>query len=677
MRSWEDGPTLFLPNEQKAADPETFSAHRTSHPLPFFFSPGDRAAYAPLLANWDDESRNPMLEADALSRGQFRFFEHHELQCAFPPKWHTNAFTKATSPAEKHWSEIADFGYGDIKAIWEPSRFGFVYALVRAYWRTGNEEYPGTFWRLVESWRESNPPQRGANWKCGQEATFRAMAWSFGLHGFWDSSATTPQRVFQLAQMLGITAERIAANIDYAIGQANNHGISEGVGLWTIGTLFPEFAAAEAWRERGRVVLEAEGRKLIYDDGSFSQHSVNYHRLMLHDYLWTLRLGELQQQPFSDELKQRVARAGEFLFQLQDETTGAVPYYGQNDGALILPLNNCSYHDFRPVVNATHFLTNRSASLDNGPWSEDLLWLFGPNSLVAPVVTKPRTDLRADVGGYYTLRSDNSFVFTRCGSFSHRPGQADMLHVDLWWRGQNIALDAGTYSYNPSEAWADEFAGSSVHNTVTVDDRAQMERVGRFLWLPWLHGRCQSYLRQGSLAYFEGEHDGYLRLQSPVMHRRGIAQLDDDTWLVLDCLTSDGKHRHRLHWLLPDVQHQFDTSSQYLMLKTPAGEYHLQVGTFEGQTSCSLIRADPQTARGWRAPYYHFREPALSLTAEQTASAASFWTLFSPERCNVEVQNEEIQIRAANRSFGISLGSNPQQPLVTRITSGAAELIIH
>ena len=33
--------------------------------------------------------------------------------------------------------------------------------------------------------------------------------------------------------------------------------------------------------------------------------------------------------------------------------TGEAPFYGHNDGALILPLNNCGYHDLRPVVQAT------------------------------------------------------------------------------------------------------------------------------------------------------------------------------------------------------------------------------------------------------------------------------------------------------------------------------------
>jgi hypothetical protein len=138
--------------------------------------------------------------------------------------------------------------------------------------------------------------------------------------------------------MIAVSGKRIEGNLDYALSQRNNHGMSEGMGLWTIGLLFPEFRSSKRWRDLGQQVLEKLGRELIYEDGSFVQHSVNYHRLMLHDYVWAIRLGEQNNQPLSSGLKERIRAAVNFLYQIQDEETGKVPYYGQNDGALILPL---------------------------------------------------------------------------------------------------------------------------------------------------------------------------------------------------------------------------------------------------------------------------------------------------------------------------------------------------
>jgi asparagine synthase (glutamine-hydrolysing) len=529
------------------------------------------------------------------------------------------------------------------------------------------------FWRLVEDWREHNLPQLGVNWKCGQEISFRVMAWCFGLYGFLDAEATSAERVASLAQMIAVSGARVDANLDYALSQHNNHGISESMGLWTIGALFPELRMAAQWKETGRQVLEDLGRELIYDDGAFSQHSVNYHRLMLHDYLWVLRLGEVLNQPFSSELRERVGKSGEFLYQIQDDASGRVPNYGQNDGALILPLSNCDYHDFRPVIQATRYLCSGSRCYPSGPWDEDLLWLFGPDAANSPVVREERADLQAGIGGVYTLRTEAGFAFVRCASFRHRPSQADMLHVDLWWRGQNIAVDAGSYSYNAPQPWSNPLAHTAYHNTVTVDDLDQMDRVGRFLWLPWLRGRtrCLKQSTSGHLAYWEGEHDGYQRLSIPVTHRRGILRLPEDSWLILDRLMSDGDHSYRLHWLFPDVPHEWNEHEGRLTLHTAAGLYHGQVGglvgPFTGRGVYSVVRADESSPRGWRAPYYNHREPALSVDVTAQGGLLSFWSMFGPVQCRARIDDRMLLIESDHWRASLQLVASDEQPQISSV----------
>ena len=53
---------------------------------------------------------------------------------------------------QQHWSEISDFSHGDIKCIWELSRFGWVFPLLRTYQATKSKIYADTFWQLVEDW---------------------------------------------------------------------------------------------------------------------------------------------------------------------------------------------------------------------------------------------------------------------------------------------------------------------------------------------------------------------------------------------------------------------------------------------------------------------------------------------------------------------------------------------
>jgi hypothetical protein len=648
-RPWSDYSLCDILADSALADPEAYLEYRRCHAPPFFFEPQLRADYQRYFARWDEGGVTPLEECGELTRGVCHCFGHARLRTGFPPDWHADPFTGKRTPANVHWSRIGDFDHGDIRAVWELSRFSFAYALVRAYWRTGDSRHVEAFWRLVEDWREHNPPQRGANWKCGQEVSLRVMAWCFGLYGSLHDAATSAGRVGMLAQMIAVSGARIEANIEYALSQHNNHGISEGLGLWTIGALFPEFRQAPRWQARGRQVLEQLADELIYADGSFAQHSFNYHRLMLHHYVWALRLAELNRRPFSNDIRERIGAAGELLFQVQDERTGRVPSYGQNDGSQVLPLSNCERLDYRPAVQATHYLCGGARRYAEGPWDEDLLWLFGPESLAAPHSAEPRRDLAADMGGYYTLRSRDGLLFTRCAAFQHRPSQADMLHIDVWWRGQNVATDAGTYSYNAPAPWNNPLAGTAFHNTVSVDERDQMEMAGRFLWLPWLRGkvnarRCSA---EGTLTYWEGEHDGYERLKSPVRHRRAIIRLPKEHWLVLDALASPREHAYRLHWLFPELAHEWDGEAGRLLLRTPAGPYHVRTGSFPYSGSLSLVRADDGSPRGWRAPYYGGREPAISVALLVHADSVYCWTLFGPGPSSMTVDGRTMHAKGS------------------------------
>lgn len=665
---WSHQPLSSLLSRPGLADGELYLQYRRRDAPPFLFSPDANATYRGHFADWDDGSRSPQHVAAELAAGTVRYFGHCAGQIGHPPDWHTNPFTGRRAPADRHWTCIGDFDFDDIKIYWEPSRFAGVFALVRAYWRSGDESLAEFFWELVESWKACNPPQLGVHWKCGQEVSLRAMAWCFGLYGFLHSESTTPARVASLAQMLAVFGRRIEANFRYAASQKNNHGISEAAGLWTLGTLFPEFRRAESWKAIGRRWLEKQVRELIYEDGAFSQHSLNYHRMMLHLCLWVLSLARRNDQPFSDDMQQRVRRAVELLYQLQDDETGQVPCYGQNDGALVLPLNNCDPRDFRPVVQAGCYYLDGERRIAPGPWDEDLLWLFGPESLASPVRPRDRDDLDATAGGYYTLRSRRGFAFTRCGSFRHRPGQADMLHVDLWWRGKNVAVDAGTYSYNSPPAWNNVLAHTAFHNTVSVDGADQMDRCGRFLWLPWIRGTVgyRTTSHGGRLSYWEGACRVAGSAASPVNQRRGILRLGAEHWCVIDRLDGIKQHRYRLHWLLRDFKYVWSNRELRVTLQTDLGPFSVHLASTV-PVIADLVRADPHSARGWRADHYFRREPALSVSMVAEAESVWFYTAFGPnvDGLLLHANSAEVRMAECKATIAMPATADDSRPLIT------------
>ncbi|MBM3226607.1 MAG: hypothetical protein FJZ47_22820, partial [Candidatus Tectomicrobia bacterium] len=205
------------------------------------------------------------------------------------------------------------------------------------------------------------------------------------------------------------------------------------------------------------------------------------------------------------------------------------------------------------------------------------------------------------------------------------------------------------------------------HNTVTVDDLDQMQRVSKFLWLPWLRGRVRTFSSSpaGWFAYWQGEHDGYQRCQPAVHHRRGIVRLGAEHWLILDALHSQGPHRYRLHWLFADRPHTWDAERGRLTLTFPEGEYAVQLTALTASATASLVRADACSPRGWRAPYYGVREPALSVAMTTTSDAVCFVTVFGPEPCQVEGDAPAFCLTTASWRVSIRLQPHPDASVLT------------
>jgi hypothetical protein len=80
--------------------------------------------------------------------------------------------------------------------------------------------------------------------------------------------------------------QRIASTLAYAMAQNNNHGTNEAAALFIGGSWLEKLdKKAIYWQKIGRRWLENRAKYLIETDGSFSQYSVNYHRVML-DTVW-------------------------------------------------------------------------------------------------------------------------------------------------------------------------------------------------------------------------------------------------------------------------------------------------------------------------------------------------------------------------------------------------------
>jgi hypothetical protein len=559
--------------------------------------------------------------ADEISGGRYRQFGGDPVAIRLDP------------PSRAHWAELEARPHrlADIKLAWEPARFGWVFTLGRAWLATGNARYPAAFWNFFESFQAKNPPYYGENWTSAQEVALRLMALAWSGQVFANAEQTTPARLAALSVSVAAHAARIPPTLLYARAQNNNHLLTEAAGLYTAGLALPGHSQAPAWKKLGRKWLAWCFHHQIDSTGEYIQHSANYHRLMLQTALWVHALPGQAERLFDARARENLALAAHWLFCLLDEASGGVPNLGPNDGAYLFPMTNLPIEDYRPVVQAAAraFL---GYSLPAGPWDELPLWFeTQPKKLKVDGATP--ADLRL-LGLYPTTLqpAGHTWAYLRTARLRSRPGHADLLHLDLWWRGHNISLDPGTVSYNDPPPWDNPLTAAWFHNTVTVDGRDQFTRAGRFLYLD----RADAVRLKTGQEGVTARHYAYASLH--VRHTRAVSAPSPDHWQVQDELLNLRlrPHTFRLHWLLPDWEYELESGQDgvNLHLHSPLGLICLRVTTHPAPGSLasavSLVRAgDPDPLRGWFSPTYGHKLPALSLAIEvQSADNVQFTSEF-------------------------------------------------
>ena len=383
------------------------------------------------------------------------------------------------------------FRPGDVRPVWEAGRLACLPQLAQAGRLWPREGHAAALEARLAAWCAANPPFRGPHWACGQEAALRALHLALALALLGQDGAPAPgARCF-----LALHARRIGATSHYAQAQDNNHSISEPAGLFACGLLLGDAAL----REHGARALSGALARLVAPDGGFAQVSTGYHRLLL-DVLSTVEwLRRRHGAPaFPAPFAERAAAAARWLAGLV-APDGALPRLGHQDGSAFADLALAGPADARgSIERAMRLFNDASAGFAEEPGCD---WLALP---ATPAFTPPVFWRAAGSMGW---RQDGARALLRTGPLRFRPGQADLLHFELWDGATPVLTDAGTGAYNPAPAdrwWLEYFPGAAAHNTITFDEREPMPRAGRFLHARW--PRLSSLADGAALRDAHGHH---------------------------------------------------------------------------------------------------------------------------------------------------------------------------
>lgn len=607
-----------------------------------FFVDGVNPQIKSFLKNLPLKEQYKIVEvADQSLKGNIFCFSKWFADYGEPINWHLNPVKNIEWPNNIHWSKVFNYeNGGDIKLVWEVNRFPQIYYLVRAWYLTGEEKYVSGSLSQIKQWSEQNHFLQGVNWASGQELAIRIFAWLFALYNFYDHPEFREEDFKLLIKQIYLHTQHIDHSINYAYYAVhNNHLIGEALALYVIGILFPQLPEAKKWEKKGKRILTQKSPQQYYSDGGYCQLSHNYHRLAIHYYLWAIRIAELNNDDFEDELKNMILKSADLLYQNMNLQNGQLPNWGNNDGALLNPWTACDYSDFRPVVQAAFSLCGQLSPFESGPWDEETLWLTG--AIISNRIKQTQKSSAFEKSGLYVLRnSEKDFCVFRCGTAPDRFGQADQLHVDLFWDGVNVLTDGGSYLYNDELQFHRYFMGTGSHNTIVIDDQYQMLLWRRFKWLFKTKALIIDYDMKNRIV--SGYHNGYERIEKGLIHTRNV-KFDSEYLLVKDQVYKKKKQKCKIqiNWHvdafqlndsqnddLIEIQFQLKNSTYYL--------YHWTVNQTEKNKSQLILKngySETGNVGGWISRYYGQKKNVYLVQFESNIDQDSeFISLFSKKQ---------------------------------------------
>ncbi|NLF50157.1 MAG: hypothetical protein GX577_03390 [Leptolinea sp.] len=540
--------------------------------------------------------------------------------------------------AAHHWTEFErkkiSITVDDIKIIWEPARLGWIFSLGRFAAFNKDESLGKRGWTLLEGFFKLNPVNVGPNWMNGQEVALRILALAFFHEVFRDCPDMPDNWENILAQKVVDHARRIPPTLVYARSQQNNHLLVEAAGLYTAGVFLPSHPEADHWKKTGWQVFHQALEDQVNNDGLYSQYSTNYHRLMLQTALWMKAIATRNGDTFPETSNRKLAAATNWLNGLIMPQTGRVPNYGHNDGACIIPLTGHPFDDYRPVGMAAgdFFLPMPSVvGVGDETVREMTFWFewLADSDIKKNEMTEPINPVHS----YRKMVNSHSTAILFAPQINRRPGQADLLHLGLFSKGEPVLLDPGTYRYNANQPWNNALACTRVHNTVSVFEKDQMLKAGLFLWLDWPEVKWENELV--GISQMAASHNGFSRFG--VIHKRTVSVGQENEWKIIDeVLPQKPIDCPRpvdacVQWLLPDLAWDFsqnglnflDDSRRVNITITSAENYESQdieyqiirAGTLLYSSQNVDIPADDIFNLGWYSPTYGKKEPAVSFRA--------------------------------------------------------------
>ncbi len=596
-------------------------------------------------------------------------------------------------PADIDWK--AD-PHGDPEWTYCLNRHEFLTELGRAYWYTGDEKYTRAWKRLLGDWIAKNP-MPDLEWMLNvdgevsrphfmKQGTWRPLTIGIRMYTsfvpcfyhFLLSPEFTPD--FMITMLTSMVEHARHTRLYYTrhksyFNVSPNWGLMESNGLAHMGILFPEFKEAKDWQAEAMSRFEEQIRMQLCDEGMQVERASGYHLVCTFCFMQILDLALRNNVRVSDTYKANAERMIDFVVSIM-KPHGVYPMLKDADESDVFG-ERASYGLWEDINNLNmledpndlRWVLKAGARLFNRP---DMLWIatHGQEGTQPTLGSVAMPD-----SGFCTMRTgwdhDDLHAAFTCGQLGVKDqncvhGNADALSLDISGYGETLLIDPGRYIYEgPWRIW---FKSTSAHNTITVDGQDSSELADEWMFKTWAESTLHRFASTEKFDYVDGSHNGFERLEDPVIHRRKVVFVKPRFWLVIDELTARATHQVDQYWHLgPEAKLQQDeTLAVSATYKNGAGILVKPVLT--DCLSLQQYEGSINPIQGWVSYDYAVKVPAPALQYSKTAKAGTtLATLLvpykgpAPEVMVKAVSETHYQVTCSDAIYVILLGDGNHQ----------------
>lgn len=509
-------------------------------------------------------------EADKIIENKFSLLGG-EVEYDKTINWHKDFKSGFEWPKSKFYlkqNQVDLNNNADVKVPRELSRSHHLILLGQAYLLTSNEKYAFSFKTQINDWIKENPLMYGINWGCNMDVAIRAANWIYAYNMFKESNTLDQEFLNVLSVSLFEHGWFIEKNLERSFKYNGNHFDANLAGLLIIGLLFKETNRGSKWLKYSIYALFDEIRKQIQPSGLEWENSTYYNRLVLEIFSYSIFLLKRNDIHIPVDIEYRLYKMFRFLLEIKlpDST---LPIFGDNDSSRFLPLDKIYRSDINYLMAVAAFYYNDSSftTLDVLESSEVFFFLQAGKKITYPAINRinieeiNKSKILLDIGIVKITSEDLLIIVNNSspgryiddpfsgGSHAH----ADLLSFVLIFSNQQIFIDPGSYIYTSDYKTRNVFRSTTMHNTLTVDNKSQfkIKDTNLFDYESKVKVENIEFYQTNEIVKYIGKHNGYDYIENGLIHQRSF-ELNNltKTLIIVDSVVCKSSHNIKINYHL-------------------------------------------------------------------------------------------------------------------------------